>query len=163
MVKYFLILFGLLSVLGSENTSAQSVSREDAMYNALATPEGRRIVEQEIESWSRNQEMAFKRDLKKRIEEAFIPSLPMMINEYTAWNDLRISNDRLSLTVQILDGAIDNSAILDDYFSNFDNYICSTPVNILFMLLGYSISSSFYDSNGRFMRTEVLSKNDCNL
>jgi hypothetical protein len=163
MAKYLFILCGLLSVFGSEDTQAQSVSAEEAMYNALATPEGRKIVKREIGSWSPNQEIAFKQDLKKRIEQTLIPYLPMTINEYTSWNDLRISSDRLSLTVQFFDAAIDDPAILNDYFSNFNNYVCSTPVNILFMLLGYSISSSFYDSNGQFMRTKILSKDDCNL
>jgi hypothetical protein len=163
MLKSILILFGAFFILGPQSPAAQSVSEEEALYNALAKPEARKIIKREIQSWSKKQEAVFKRELESRIEAEFIPTLPMMMNEYTAWNDLRISNNRLSLTVQFSDEATGNPGLLRDYFASFDNYICSTPVNILFMLLGYSISSSFYDSSGGFMRTRILSKEKCDL
>lgn len=163
MFKSMLILFCAVFIFGPQSVFAQSVSKEEAMYNALATPEAREIIKKEIKNWSQEQEAVFKRDLESRIEAEFIPTLPMMMNEYTVWNDLRISNNRLYLTVQFSEAATDNRDIVKEYFATFENYICSTPVNILFMLLGYSISSSFYDSSGGFIRTVILSADKCDL
>jgi len=158
-----LILIGAVLISAPQEGSAQPVSKEEAMYNALANPEARKMLKREIQSWSQQQEAAFKRELENRIEAEFIPNLPMMLNEYTAWNDMRISNNRLYLTVQFSDVAAQTPGLVSKYFTSFNNYICSTPVNILFMLLGYSISTSFYDSSGGFIRTTILSQEKCDL
>ena len=130
MFKSILVLMSAL-IFGPPTVEAQPVSKEEAMYNALANPEARKIIKREIQSWSQEQETVFKRELENRIEAELTPTLPMMLNEYTAWNDLRISNNRLYLTVQFSEAAADTPGLLRDYFASFDNYICSTPVNIL--------------------------------
>ncbi|PPI83539.1 hypothetical protein KEHDKFFH_14350 [Marinobacter maroccanus] len=98
-----LILIGAVLISAPQEGSAQPVRKEEAMYNALANPEARKMLKREIQSWSQQQEAAFKRELENRIEAEFISNLPMMLNEYTAWNDMRISNNRLYLTVQFSD------------------------------------------------------------
>jgi hypothetical protein len=158
-----LAIFSLLLIFVAGESKALSSSQEQAMINALSTPEGRKAFKLGIDSWGDYDKAVFQNSLKRKVEQEFVPSLPMRINQFMTWLDLRIMKDRLVLTVQFSDDVIENSLTFNDYLNNFDSYICSTPINILLMMIGYSIQSSFYDSRGKFIESKVLSESDCNF
>ena len=160
MVKLFVIALIILSFSAS-NVKALSSGQEQELLNILSTPEGRQALKQGIESWSDSEKILFQERLKKRIEQDFVPNLPMKINELMTWLDLRVGKDRLVLTVQFSPQFINEPSNLGNYFSNFDNYICSTPVNILLMMVGYSIQIFFYNNGGNFIKSKMLSESDC--
>jgi hypothetical protein len=117
-----------------------------------------------VSLWSEDERRIFESNLKAGIEESLVPQLPMKINKSITWNSIRISNDKLFLTVEVSGEFSEEPELSRDYLSYFGKYVCTTPVNVLLMfLLGYSISTSFYNSDGSFMESKVFSEKSCAL
>ena len=101
----------------------------------------------------------FHSGFKQRLEQSFAPQLPMRIDSSTVWTSIRMNKNAIFISAH----TTDDRGADDINYQYVKAYSCSTPVNVLMMLLGYDLRMSYYLADGSYATQFEFNASKCGL
>ncbi len=167
LLKPSSLLF-LFLVLGTQITIAsdQKIDLEQFMSmteQALRNPETAKKLKKAFSKWSDNDRRFLSIKLRDKMSE-FNQLLPMQLDEFTTLDSVILAHDSVTqkhtLTNEIV-GLIPKKELMHEMRGLLKNSTCTTPVSGLLVLMGYSFIYAYYEEDGRYYSSTIISPKEC--
>ncbi len=163
IVYLLAINFIVLQSAAASDEKLELIEFMSMTEKALNNPNIARKLKHEFSKWSDDERKVITLRLRDNLAE-FSQLSPMQLDEYKTLDSVLVAKNsvtqRHTLTKVFVE-LFSKNEIVKEMKGMIKNNACTTPVSGMLILMGYSFIYSYYDEDGRYYSSLIVSPKEC--